>query len=133
MVVSTALTPGIVASDAPTASREQGLKQKKYAGVAARLGAQLLNVSVEAQGGMASETFLLAQAVGEEGERWSQGSWTSGAIERQLLGQIAMAVQRGNALAMLSGYTRAARAQAMRRVRGDSGCDVDEGEEGSIE
>ena len=114
---SSFLAEGSIAKDAPMASKLQGLKQKKYAGVAARLGAQLLNVSVEAQGGMASETFLLAQAIGEEGERWSQGSWTSGVIERQLLSQIALAVQRGNALAMLSGYTRVARAQAMRGRR----------------
>ena len=54
----------------------------------------------------------LVQAIGEEGERWSAGTWTSGAIERQLLGAIAVAVQRGNALAMLTGYTRATRATA---------------------
>ena len=133
VVVCTALTPGSIAKDAPMASKWQGRKQKKYAGVAARLGAQLLNVSVEAQGGMASETFLLAQAVGEEGERWSAGSWTRGAIERQLLSQIAVAVQRGNALAMLSGYTRAARTQAMREEReggryGDGGAEDSGGE-----
>jgi len=133
VVVCTALTPGGVARDQPMASKLQGRKQKKYAGVAAHLGAELLNVSVEAQGGMASETFLLAQAVGEEGERWSQGSWSRSAIERQLLGQIAVAVQRGSALAMLSGYTRAARVQAMREQRegrrGEDGADEESGEE----
>ena len=92
VVVCTALTPGSIAKDAPMASKLQGRKHKKYAGVAARLDAQLLNVSVEAQGGMASETFLLAQAVGEEGERWSAGTWDSGVIERQLLSEIAVAV-----------------------------------------
>ena len=39
-------------------------------------------------------------------------TWTSAAITRHLMGAIAMAVQRGNAIAMLSRYTRAARAHA---------------------
>ena len=43
------------------------------------------------------------------------GTWTSSAIERQLLGTIAVAVQRGNALAMLTGYTRATAAVALGR------------------
>ena len=47
-------------------------------------------------------------AIGEEGERWIAGTWSRGVIERQLLGAIAVAVQRGNALTMLAGFTRAA-------------------------
>ena len=62
-------------------------------------------------GGMAMGASKLVEAIGEEGARWSAGLWTASAIERQLLGAIATAVQRGNALAMLSGYTRAAMAQ----------------------
>ena len=133
VVVSTALTPGGVASDEHMASKQQGRKQKKYAGVAAHLGAELFNVSVEAQGGMASETFLLAKAVGEEGERWSQGSWDKGAIERQLLSQIAVAVQRGSALAMLAGYTRAAKVQATRAKKEGRRCEDGRGEDSSEE
>ena len=57
VVVCTALTLGSIAKDALMASKMQGRKQRKHARVAARLDAQLLNVSVEAQGGMASETF----------------------------------------------------------------------------
>ena len=77
-------------------------------GVASRLGAELLNVSVDACGGMADGTWRFVEALGEEGERWSLGTWNSGYIERRLLGTIAMAVQRGNAMAMLLGYTRTA-------------------------
>jgi hypothetical protein len=40
-------------------------------------------------GGTASHAVRLAKAIGEEGERWSAGTWTSSAIERQLLGAIA--------------------------------------------
>ena len=61
---------------------------------------------------MASEALQLIQAVSEEGERWSAGTWTSTAITRHLMGAIATAVQRGNAMALLSGYTRAARINA---------------------
>ena len=110
------------------ASKLQGRKQKKYAGVAAHLGAELFNVSVEAHGGMASVTFLLARAIGEEGARWSQSTWKRGAIERQLLCEIAVAVQRGNALTMLSGHTKAVRARAVPQ-RGNVGCQDGEGDE----
>jgi len=55
---------------------------------------------------MASDAIRLVKAIGEEGERWSAGTWSSGYIERMLLGSIAVAVQRGNALAMLTGFSR---------------------------
>lgn len=91
----------------------QSAKRAKYAGVASRLGAELLNVCVDScGGGMASEAGKLVQAIGEEGERWSVGTWNSSSIERQLLGAIAVAVQRGNALTMLSGHTRTLSAHA---------------------
>ena len=70
---------------------------------------------------MASETVRLAQAIGEEGEWWSAGTWNRRVIERQLLSEVAVAVQRGNALAMLSGYTRALRASAVRGQRKENG------------
>ena len=70
--------------------------------------------------------------IGEEGERWSAGTWTSSAIERQLLGAIAAAVQRGNALAMLTGYTRATVAAALGRRNSRLGArDVGEAEDAS--
>jgi hypothetical protein len=72
---------------------------------------------------MTSETFLLARAIGEEGERWFQCKWNRSAIERQLLCEIAVAVQRGNALTMLSGHTKVVRARAMRGQRGNMGCE----------
>ena len=65
---------------------------------------------------MASSAVRLVRAVGEEGERWSAGTWNSGLIERELLAVVAVVVQRGNALAMLCGFTRA----ASKRARGYS-------------
>jgi len=85
------------------------VKNKKYAGVAARIGAELLNVSLDSCGGMATDAVRLIAAIGEEGERWSIGTWSRGEIQRQLLGAMAVAVQRGNALAMLAGYARSGR------------------------
>ena len=81
--------------------------------MASCIGAELLNVSLDSCGGMAADAVQLVAAIGEEGERWSMGSWTSGEIKRQLLGGMAVAVQRGNALAMLAGCTRSGRRNAL--------------------
>ena len=64
-------------------------------------------MSLDTSGGMTSDAVRLVKAIGEEGERWSAGTWTSSAIEQQLLGTIVAAVQRGNALDTFNGYTRA--------------------------
>ena len=40
------------------------------------------------------------QVIGEEGERWTAGMWSSGSIERHLLSATAIAVQWGNAMAL---------------------------------
>ena len=82
-------------------------KNRMYAAVASRIGAELLNVSVDSCGRMATDATRLIKAIGEEGESLSMGTWSSGEIARQLMGAIATAIQRGNALAMLNGYTRA--------------------------
>ena len=107
VVVSNSLTPAHIAAWTSSAAIQQGRKNKKYASVAARVCAELLNVSVDACGGLASDALLLVEAIGEEGERWSRGTWKSESIERHLRGAVAAAVQRGNAMAMLCGFTRA--------------------------
>ena len=109
--VSSSLTAARMKLNASSASDWQTRKNIKYQSVAAQLGAELLNVCVEACGGMASDAVRLVQAIGEEGARWSMGTWKSADIERQLLGAIAVAVQRSNALMMLSGFTRMMRVQ----------------------
>ena len=80
--------------------------------MAARVGAELLNVSVDPCGGLASDAVLLAEAIGEEGGRWRMGTWKSGSIERHVRGAIATAVRRGNAMAMMCGFTRATGARS---------------------
>ena len=84
VVVSHSLTANAIARSRDSAADAQRLKNGKYAGVASRLGAELLNVSVDAYGGVASDTLRLARAVGEEGERCSIGSASS--VVRRLLG-----------------------------------------------
>lgn len=111
VVVSHSLTAATVVLGKSAATLWQGRKNRKYATLASRLGAELLNMSVDACGGMADDAARLVQVIGEEGERWSMGTWSSGSIERNLLGAIAVAVQKGNAMALLVGYTRV-RAQA---------------------
>ena len=100
---------------APRQENGRGIKNKKYAGIASRIGAELLNMSIDTSGGLASDAVRLVDASGEEGERWSLGTWAGAEIRRQLLGAIAVAVQRGNALAMLTGYTRATAAAQARQ------------------
>ena len=123
VVVSHSLTASTVALSKSAAALWQGRKNRKYAGVASRLGAELLNVSLDTCGGMADGASRLVEDIGEEGERWSMGTWDRGGIERRLLGTIAIAVQRGNATAMLVGYTRAA------QMRGSGGQKREVGEE----
>ena len=109
VVVSHSLTPNTIArGDVMMNAKWQGVKNRKYASVASRVGAEMLHLSVDACGGMASDAVRLVRAIGEEGERCSAGTWSRGWIERMLLSLVAMAVQRGNAMAMLSGYTRSA-------------------------
>lgn len=112
VTISHSLTPAQVKIGRTATVSRQGTKNARYAGIASRLGAEPLNVSIDSCGGLANSALELVRAIGEEGERWSAGTWTSGIIERQLLGAIAVAVQRGNALAMLTGYTRSAGVQA---------------------
>ena len=117
VAVSYSLTASRVAASRSTVAALQRRKNAKYAGVASRLGAELLNFSVDACGGLADDASRLAHAIGEEGERWSIGTWDSGSIQRQVLGSVAIAVQRGNALAMLCGYNRAANVAVWRGQR----------------
>ena len=71
---------------------------------------ELLNASIDTCGGMASEAHALVSAIGEEGERWSAGTWSAAGLRQQLLSAIAVVVQRGNAMTVLSGFTKVASA-----------------------
>ena len=134
VIVSHSLTSNRVARRVPikrrtVAASSEAVKARKYAKVASRLGAELLNVSVDTSGGLAGGAFELVKAIGEEGERWTAGAWTGARIERHLLGAIAVAVQRGNALLMLAGYSRTS-SLAVPATRGGIGAESGGGERG---
>ena len=69
VAVSHTLTASHIARYESTVLKMQGIKDKKYAGVAARLGAELMNFSMDSNGGMGSDAVRLVHAIGEEGER----------------------------------------------------------------
>jgi hypothetical protein len=121
VVVSHSLTAVQIRESRSSAAKWQTIKNKKYAGVASRIGAELLNMSIDTSGGLASDAVRLVDAIGEEGERWSLGTWAGAEIRRQLLSAVAVAVQRGNALAMLTGYTRATATAQARQDRWSGG------------
>jgi hypothetical protein len=54
---------------AQTHARQSG-KNKKYASVASRLGAELLNVVVDTSGGMTAGAMGLVGAIGRVRRRW---------------------------------------------------------------
>ena len=123
VVVTHSLTGSRITRGQSAVVIKQTEKHKKYAGVASWLGAELLNLSVDTCGGMASHAVKLVEAIGEEGERCSASTWSSGHIKRMLLGSIAVAVQRGNAMVMLNGYTRSASARVERERRAGGRCE----------
>ena len=132
VVVSHLLTANAIARGQSRALERQRAENNKYAGVASRIGAELLNVSLDTCGGMAKDAVRLVEAVGEEGERWSMGTWKSSEIRRQVLSAIAVAAQRGNSLAMLAGYTRStvrADTSVRRRSRMSGKANTDQGRE----
>ena len=98
VVATHSLTSSRIARGQSGAATKQAEKRKKYAGAASSLGSELLSLSVDTGGGMATDAVSLVEAIGEEGERCTAGTWSSSRIKRMLLGSIAVALQRGNAM-----------------------------------
>jgi hypothetical protein len=92
----------------------QTTKHRKYRETAARHRAELLPFCVETCGGMAPDAITLLSAMGQMGEE-QLGMWPRHVVIRHLIGSVATSVQRGNAVAWLSGYSRALAAMAGRR------------------
>ena len=93
----------------------QTTKHRKYRETAAQHHAELLPFCVETYGGMAPDAIKLLSAMGDMGEE-RLGMWPRHVVIRQLMGSVATAVQRGNAVAWLSGCSRALAAIAQRRI-----------------
>jgi hypothetical protein len=71
--------------------------------------------SVETYGGMAPDAIKLLTAMGDMGEE-RLGMWPRQAVIQHLVGSVATAVQRGTAVAWLSGCSRALAMMAQRRT-----------------
>ena len=69
MSVSLSLTVCLITLTGSFASSQQTRTNIGFAAVASRVGAELLNVCVDASGGMATGAFELVRAFGDEGER----------------------------------------------------------------
>jgi hypothetical protein len=116
------LAPGTVKSrrawtSAGAARSMQTTKRMKYKETAAQHHAELLPFCMETCGGMASDAITLLSAMGDMGEE-QLGMWPRHIVIRHLTGSVATSVQRGNAVAWLSGYSRALAAMAGRRKEG---------------
>ena len=82
------------------------LNHPKYDRTAAQHHAQMLAFSVETCGGMASDAVTLTHIIADAGEEML-GLWPKDEILKQLVGAVSVAVQRGNGMTFLAGYTRA--------------------------
>ena len=110
VVVSHPLAPsyieGATAAAVRVAKSAQEKKRKKYSKTAAHHEARLLPFAVETFGGLAPDAVTLLKELSRAGEE-HLGLWPRDVIVRQLLGSVAVAVQKGNAMAVLSGYSKA--------------------------
>jgi hypothetical protein len=78
---------------------------------------------METFGGLAPDAVTLPKELSRAGEEHF-GLWPRDVIVRQLLGSVAVAVQKGNAMAVLSGFRKAVTA-----VRVKAAVEVTGGEE----
>ena len=88
------------------AINRQRRKHDKYDRTAARHHAQMLPFSVETCGGMAPEAVTLLHTIADAAEQ-TLGLWPHGDVLRRLMDAVSIAVQRGNAMTFLAGYSRA--------------------------
>jgi hypothetical protein len=102
------------------ARQYQNIKRGKYRRTAAQNLAELLPFCVETYGGMAPDAIKLLSAMGSMGEE-QLGMWPRHVAIRHLIGAVATSVQRGNAVAWLSGYSRALAALAQKERAGGKG------------
>lgn len=122
VVISHPLAPGKVKegmswTSTGAARVAQGEKHREYTKLAVANHAELLPFSVETYGGMAPDAIKLLSAMGDMGEE-QLGMWPRHVVIRHLIGSVATAVQRGNAVTWLSGYSRALAALAQARGGG---------------
>jgi hypothetical protein len=116
------LTPAVVRSRIAARSLGrakyiEGLKQRKYAAIASQRQYELLPFVVETCGGLAPSAVQLIQAMAQAAAEHF-ALWSGTAILRELVGSVAIAVQRGNAMSYLEGHDRSLSVMHRRDVAG---------------
>jgi hypothetical protein len=106
-----------------TARRVEANKRAKYVTLSARRHLEMLPFVVETTGGMGPSAVKLIVAMAEASEE-HLAMWSREQVVRQLLGAVAMAVQRGGAMAYLSGYDLALGAMRAGRAAVSAAKDV---------
>jgi hypothetical protein len=88
-------------------AREREQKKKnKYLRLSSRHRFVQLPIAIETTGGMGPRTQTLVNAMADASAE-QLVMWTRESVIRELVGSMAMAVQRGNAMTFLEGYDRA--------------------------
>jgi hypothetical protein len=95
-----------LSGNAGVARHAEQVKHRKYRETAKQQEACLLPFSVETCGGMAGDAMKLLKVISTTAAQ-HLGLWSHFQIVRQLMGSIAVSVQKGNAMTILSGYTSA--------------------------
>ena len=118
------LAPGAVKSchsskPLGSARHSEGKKRRKYSQLSSQHRYELLPFAVETSGGMGPSAVKLIQAMALASAQ-TMLLWTRAAILQQLVGSVAIAVQRGSAMSWLEGYDR-----SVSGVARASGCQVE--------
>jgi hypothetical protein len=87
------------------AKHMERLKRRKYASLASQRQYELLPFAVETCGGLAPSAVQVIQAMAQAAAQHFS-LWSRTNILRELVGSVAIAVQRGGAMAYLEGYDR---------------------------
>ena len=87
------------------AKNMEGVKRRKYAKLSSLRQYELLPFVVETYGGLAPGAAKVIQAMAQAATE-HLSLWSRTDILRELVGSVAIAVQRGNAMSYLEGYDR---------------------------
>ena len=83
----------------------EGVKRRKYAKLSSLRQYELLPFAVETYGGLAPGAVKVIQAMAQAAAQ-HLSLWSRTDILRELVGSVAIAVQRGNVMSYLEGYDR---------------------------
>ena len=89
-----------------TAKSKETTKNRKYAHLSSRHRFVQLPIALETTGGVGPRTATLIEAMADASAE-QLVTWSRESVIRELLGSVAMAVQRGNAMTFLEAYDRA--------------------------